>query len=289
MNDPGARKVTFDQVYAAYREQVAGAARGRRRPLPGRDHHRHAELQGGDQGDPRPRGRGLRAAADLDQRHHHRPLRPHALRPDGRGVLELGAACPAVRRRPQLRARRRADAPAHRRAGAHRRHPGRRLSRTPACRTPWASTTRRRARPPATCGSGPRSGIVNIVGGCCGTTPDHIATSPGRCDGCTPRAVPDAAPSPCACRPGGLRARSARPLFVNIGERTNVTGSTRVRKLITARRLRRRPGRRPPAGRGRRAVIDVNMDEGLLDCRGGHDAASSTSSPPSPTSPACRS
>ena len=158
----------------------AGAARGRRRSLPGRDHLRHAERQGGDQGDPRPRGRGLRAAADLDLRHHHRPLRPHALGPDGGGVLELGAPRAAVRRGPQLRAGRRADAPAHRRAGAHRRHPGRRLSRTPACPTPSASTTRARTRPPASWRSGPRAASSTSSAAAAAPRPTTSATSPRR-------------------------------------------------------------------------------------------------------------
>ena len=87
-------------------------------------------------------------AAGHDLRHHHRPLRPHAVRPDGGGVLELGAPCRAVRRRAQLRAGRRGDARPYRRA--------RRASPTrwsapipmPACPTSSASTTRARKRWP---------------------------------------------------------------------------------------------------------------------------------------------
>ena len=71
----------------------------------------------------------------LDLRHHHRPLGPHAVRPDGGGLLLLHAPREAVRDRPQLRAGRRPDAPLHRRDRRRRRHPGHRLSqRRPAQR-----------------------------------------------------------------------------------------------------------------------------------------------------------
>jgi len=108
------------------------------------------------------------------------------------------------------------------------------------------------------------AGLVNIVGGCCGTTPDHIHAIAAAVAGKTPRQVPSIAPR---LRLSGLEAFTLTPEipFVNVGERTNVTGSARFRKLVTA-------GDYPAALAVAREqvengaqIIDVNMDEGLLD------------------------
>ncbi len=108
------------------------------------------------------------------------------------------------------------------------------------------------------------SGLVNIVGGCCGTTPDHIRAIARAVDGKTPRTVPQIAPR---LRLSGLEAftLTAEIPFVNVGERTNVTGSAKFRKLVTS-------GDYPAALAVARdqvdngaQIIDVNMDEGLLD------------------------
>ena len=118
--------------------------------------------------------RGIAPAGD-DLRHDHRPLRPHPVRPDADGLLVLGAPRQAVHHRAQLRARRRRHA---RRIIAElsrrRRHLRLRLSQ---CRP--AQRVRRLRRDARS--SWPRSsrasratGCVNIVGGCCGSTPDHI-------------------------------------------------------------------------------------------------------------------
>src|SRR5262249_14449476 len=96
------------------------------------------------------------------------------------------------------------------------------------------------------------AGLVNIVGGCCGTTPEHIHAIARAVDGKPPRPLPDIAPR---LRLAGLEAFTLTPEipFVNIGERTNVTGSAPFRKLITPRghsagpALARAPGAtRPP-------------------------------------------
>ena len=76
-----------------------------------------------------------------------------------------------------------------------------------------------------------QSGFLNIVGGCCGTTPEHIAAMAKAVEGVPPRALPDL---PVACRLAGLEPLtiSADSLFVNVGERTNVTGSAKFKRLI---------------------------------------------------------
>ena len=110
------------------------------------------------------------------------------------------------------------------------------------------------------------SGFVNIVGGCCGTTPEHIAAIREAVADCAPRQVPEREP---AMRLSGLEPFNigADSLFVNIGERTNVTGSARFKRLIkegdydTALEV----ARDQVEGGGQ--VIDVNMDEGMLDAR----------------------
>ena len=108
------------------------------------------------------------------------------------------------------------------------------------------------------------AGLVNIVGGCCGTTPEHIRAIARAVAGKPPRAIPEIAPR---LRLSGLEAFTLTPEipFVNVGERTNVTGSARFRKLVTA-------GDYPAALAVARdqvengaQIIDINMDEGLLD------------------------
>ena len=108
------------------------------------------------------------------------------------------------------------------------------------------------------------AGYINIVGGCCGTTPEHIAAIQTAIASLAPRQIPELSP---ACRLAGLEAcnLSAESLFVNVGERTNVTGSAKFLRLIkeddfeTAVTIARQQ-----VDNGAQ-VIDVNMDEGLLD------------------------
>src|SRR5690606_7880514 len=77
------------------------------------------------------------------------------------------------------------------------------------------------------------SGFFNVVGGCCGTTPDHIAAIAETVECLAPREVPEIAP---ALRLSGLEPVTVTEdsLFVNVGERTNITGSARFRNLIKA-------------------------------------------------------
>jgi 5-methyltetrahydrofolate--homocysteine methyltransferase len=108
------------------------------------------------------------------------------------------------------------------------------------------------------------SGFVNMVGGCCGTTPDHIRAIAGAVAGLAPRVVPSI---PRACRLSGLEPLNidANSLFVNVGERTNVTGSAKFRKLIEAGDYTAAVDiARQQVANGAQ-MIDVNMDEGMLD------------------------
>jgi len=108
------------------------------------------------------------------------------------------------------------------------------------------------------------SGFVNIVGGCCGTTPDHIGHIAASVAGLPPRRPPLIAPR---CRLSGLEPLNIGPesLFVNVGERTNVTGSAKFRRLIEADDYAGalEVARQQVASGAQ--VIDVNMDEGMLD------------------------
>jgi len=109
-----------------------------------------------------------------------------------------------------------------------------------------------------------RDGLVNIVGGCCGTTPDHIAAIAAAVAPHKPRVVPEIEQR---LRLSGLEPFELTPAipFVNVGERTNVTGSARFRKLITAGDYTAAlQVARDQVVNGAQ-VIDVNMDEGLLD------------------------
>ncbi len=108
------------------------------------------------------------------------------------------------------------------------------------------------------------SGFLNMVGGCCGTTPDHIRAIKRAMGGLAPRVVPQMAR---ACRLSGLEPLSidAHSLFVNVGERTNVTGSAKFRKLIEANDYAAAVDvARQQVANGAQ-IIDVNMDEGMLD------------------------
>ncbi|MCW5571951.1 MAG: methionine synthase [Steroidobacteraceae bacterium] len=108
------------------------------------------------------------------------------------------------------------------------------------------------------------SGFVNILGGCCGTTPEHIRLIRAAAEKLPRRAIPQL---PVQCRLAGLEplAITDTSLFVNIGERTNVTGSAKFRKLIEAGDYAAAVEvARQQVANGAQ-LIDVNMDEGMLD------------------------
>ncbi len=108
------------------------------------------------------------------------------------------------------------------------------------------------------------AGLVNVVGGCCGTTPEHIRAIADAVAGKAPRRVPSVKP---LMRLSGLEPFTLTPeiTFVNVGERTNVTGSAKFRKLITNGDFQAALDvARDQVANGAQ-IIDVNMDEGLLD------------------------
>jgi 5-methyltetrahydrofolate--homocysteine methyltransferase len=108
------------------------------------------------------------------------------------------------------------------------------------------------------------AGLVNVVGGCCGTTPEHIDAIVGAVKGKPPRQIPQVPP---LLRLSGLEAFALTPEipFVNVGERTNVTGSAKFRKLITAGDYAAALAIARDQVENGAQIIDVNMDEGLLD------------------------
>jgi len=108
------------------------------------------------------------------------------------------------------------------------------------------------------------NGWVNIVGGCCGTTPEHIQAIAAVVRDRAPH-VP-AKPEPCT-RLSGLEAMTIRPEanFVNVGERTNITGSPQFAKLVLAGTYEAALGVARQQVEGGAQIVDVNMDEGLLD------------------------
>ncbi|MCW2863422.1 MAG: methionine synthase [Actinoallomurus sp.] len=108
------------------------------------------------------------------------------------------------------------------------------------------------------------AGQVNIVGGCCGTSPDHIGRIAAAVSGLTPRQVPS---PPAHTRFSGLEPFQIGPDtgFVMIGERTNVTGSARFRRLIEADDHQAAVAVALEQVRGGANILDVNMDADLLD------------------------
>ena len=109
-----------------------------------------------------------------------------------------------------------------------------------------------------------RSGLLNLVGGCCGTRPEHITAIREAVQGCAPRTIPAI---PVRCRLSGLEPLNIGPddLFVNVGERCNVTGSAHFRRLIEADDYTAAVQIARQQVEDGAQIIDVNMDEGMLD------------------------
>jgi len=108
------------------------------------------------------------------------------------------------------------------------------------------------------------SGFINIIGGCCGTTPDHISHIAKHSQNTKPREIPTIEPY---LRLSGLEALTLRPEsnFMNIGERTNVTGSKKFARLILQGNYDEALSVAREQVEGGAQVIDICMDEGMLD------------------------
>ena len=109
-------------------------------------------------------------------------------------------------------------------------------------------------------------GFLNIVGGCCGTTPEHIRAIADAVRTLTPRTLPEIPP---ACRLSGLEPLNidAGSLFVNVGERANVTGSAKFKRLILEEKFDEALDVCRQQVEDGAQVIDINMDEGMLDSK----------------------
>ncbi|MCP1314040.1 methionine synthase, partial [Halomonas sp. 707D7] len=110
------------------------------------------------------------------------------------------------------------------------------------------------------------SGLVNIIGGCCGSTPEHIRAIAEKVRDVAPRDIPQRSK---ACRLSGLEPFNieADSLFVNVGERTNVTGSARFKRLIVEEDFTTALEVALEQVENGAQVIDINMDEGMLESR----------------------
>lgn len=109
-----------------------------------------------------------------------------------------------------------------------------------------------------------QAGFMNIVGGCCGTTPHHIKAIAKTVQNIPPRPIPKI---PKACRLSGLEPLNIddETLFVNVGERTNVTGSTKFADLIRNENYTTALDVARDQVQNGAQIIDINMDEGMLD------------------------
>ena len=108
------------------------------------------------------------------------------------------------------------------------------------------------------------SGFINIAGGCCGTTPDHIKSIAEQLENVPPRILPK---QEIFTRLSGLEPLSIKDdtLFINVGERTNVTGSKAFARLIIEEKFEEAVSVARQQVENGAQVIDINMDEGMLD------------------------
>ncbi len=111
-----------------------------------------------------------------------------------------------------------------------------------------------------------KNGYLNIIGGCCGTSPDHIKAIIEAVQKHPPRVVPQIEKQ---CRLAGLEPMNIGPdsLFVNVGERTNVTGSAKFKRLIVEGDFETALDVARQQVENGAQIIDINMDEGMLDSK----------------------
>lgn len=264
VNDPGARNVTFDQLVDAYSEATRGlldggadlimvetvfdtlnakaALYGIRSLLDTRGEDRPVMVSGTITDASGRTLSGQTTEAFVHSVSHARPL-----------ILGLNCALGAQQLRPYVEEMARA-APcyvsAHPNAGLPNEFGG--YDQTPEEMAELV-------------GEFARSGFLNVAGGCCGTRPEHIAAVAGAVEGVRPRTW--RMPSRAVTFLSGLEPQAIDPesLFVNIGERTNVTGSARFRKLVKAGDYEAALDVAKNQVENGAQLIDINMDEGMLD------------------------
>ena len=136
----------------------------------------------------------------------------------------------------------------------------------PGCLTSLANTTKRLHTMCVQINDFLSNGFVNIVGGCCGTTPDHIKEIAEAAAKTPPRKIPEA---DTLFHLSGLEAVTLFPgsNFMNIGERTNITGSKKFSRFITSGDFEGALAIARDQVEGGAQVIDMNMDEAMIDSK----------------------
>ena len=118
------------------------------------------------------------------------------------------------------------------------------------------------------------SGLVNLVGGSCGTTPEHISAFKDAIGPLSPRPIPSRKPRMCLSGLEPLRIEEGSGRFVNIGERCNVTGSARFKRLILEEDFEAAlQVARDQVDNGAQ-ILDVNLDHAMIDSAAKHDPIS---------------
>ena len=293
VNDPSFRGMTFDQAREAYEEQVRGLHRRRRRPAAARDHLRHAQRQGGDRRDrERLRGAGRPPAADdLGDDHRSAAAAPSRARRSTRSTSRSGTPG----RSASASTARSAPATCGRTSPSSRQMAECYVSVYPNAGLPNAFGEYDEL--PEETGALLRdfvaSGFANIVGGCCGTTPDHIAAVRKAVEGLAPRALPAELVAAGFRRQAGSRVRASgsrgqrrtllpvlRPRDADHPARQQLPDDRRahqrhrlgqVRPADQERQLRRSGARRGGAGPRRRQPDRRQHGRRHARLRAGHD------------------
>ena len=226
--------------------------------------------------------RAATASRSIISRHDHRRLGSDAVGPDRRGVLDVGRSTPAPSRSastaPSVRVSCAATSPTCHGSPASRSSP----TRTPACPTSSVATTNSPATTAELLGQFARDGLVNIAGGCCGTTPAHVRAIAEAVQGLPPRAVPAIKRTHTAVRPAGAHHPAARRPLRQRRRADQHHRLAQVREAHPRGPLRGGGRGRPPAGRCRRPAHRREHGRGHARLGRGDVALPEASSPVEP-------